>query len=245
MLSPLFVCSRLGSEVTIWPIGSKQPSPAAASALARATDLDVDTREPCHLPDQCRVAASPKASSCFHFLFLGPCRHRWTIGDGKHYSGTYRQTYDCLVASPTVVNVGMLNITGVASASLPSMLPRIWKLTSHESKFRLFTVIEGGQLVLNKVILTGGDVEKVIGSEFSWGGGAIYASGPSTTVAIFDSILYNNRAYAGGSIYASNQTSIVVKTPALAASRLRTLEVQCGVDIQEQHARSPVRIVDS
>ena len=80
VLSPLFVCSRLGSEVTSWPIGSKQPSPAAASALARATDLDVDTREPCHLPDQCRVAASPKASSCFHFLFLGPCRQRWTIG---------------------------------------------------------------------------------------------------------------------------------------------------------------------
>ena len=47
-------------------------------------------------------------------------------------------------------------------------LPRIWKLTSQVNKFRLFTVIDSGQLVLNKVILTGGDVEKVIGSELSW-----------------------------------------------------------------------------
>ena len=160
-----------------------------------------------------RVAESLVLLSLFVLGALSAPLDNWC--DGKHYSGTYRQTYDCLVASPTVVNVGMLNITGVASASLPSMLPRIWKLTSQESKFRLFTVIEGGQLVLNKVILTGGDVEKVIGSEFSWGGGAIYASGPSTTVAIFDSILYNNRAYAGGSIYASNQTSIVVKNTSL------------------------------
>ena len=33
--------------------------------------------------------------------------------NGKHYTGTYKQTYDCLVVAPTVVNDGMLNITGV------------------------------------------------------------------------------------------------------------------------------------
>ena len=46
------------------------------------------------------------------------------------------------------------------------------------------------------------------------GGGAIYVSGPSTKVTIFDSILYNNRAYAGEA-YASNQTNVVVKNTSL------------------------------
>ena len=143
----------------------------------------------------------------FAFRFWGLVASLDDWCNGKHYTGTYKQTYDCLVV-PTVVNDGVEYHW--LEKQVAKQSPRIWKLTSQENKFRLFTVIDSGQLVLNKVILTGGDIEKVIGSELSWGGGAIYTSGPSTKVTIIDSILYNNRAYAGGSIYASNQTNVIV-----------------------------------
>ena len=202
-----------------WPIGARQPwQPSPAAALhgpGRPSFFsDAPKALPLARPMPCRhVGECLFLVSLLVIGALSASLDDWC--NGKHYTGTYKQTYDCLVVTPTVVNVGMLNITGVEKASLPSYLPRIWKLTSQVNKFRLFTVIDSGQLVLNKVILTGGDVEKVIGSELSWGGGAIYVSGPSTKVTIFDSILYNNRAYAGGSIYASNQTNVVVKNTSL------------------------------
>ena len=164
-------------------------------------DSDVPKALPLFRPmPYCRIGECLFLVSLFVFGALSASLDDWC--NGKHYTGTYKQTYDCLVAAPTVVNDGMLSITGVERTSLPSNLPRIWKLTSQVNKFRLFTVIDSGQLVLNKVILTGGDIEKVIGSELSWGGGAIYTSGPSTKVTIIDSILYNNTTTnTGGAIW--------------------------------------------
>ena len=153
-----------------WPIGARQPwQPSPAAALhgpGRPSFFsDAPKALPLARPMPCRhVGECLFLVSLLVIGALSASLDDWC--NGKHYTGTYKQTYDCLVVAPTVVNVGMLNITGVEKASLPSYLPRIWKLTSQVNKFRLFTVIDSGQLVLNKVILTGGDVEKVIGSEF-------------------------------------------------------------------------------
>ena len=125
--------------------------------------------------------------------------------------GTFQQTSDCLVTETTIVNSGKLNITGVENSELLSGIPRIFRTGHDRFKFRFFTVIGDGELELEKLVLTGGNVEYHIGSEYSWGGGAIYVSGPNTKLNILDSIFYDNRAYAGGSIFASNETNVVVE----------------------------------
>ena len=143
----------------------------------------------------------------FPFLIFG--LNEWCTD--KLSVGTFQQTNDCIANEATVITSSKLSITGVENAELVSGIPRIFRTGHGAAKFRFFIVIESGELELTRVVLTGGDVEYLIGSEYSWGGGAIYASGPNTKIKILDSILYDNRAYAGGSIYASNKTNVIVQ----------------------------------
>ena len=61
---------------------------------------------------------------------------------------------------------GKLKITGVEAAGLLSGIPRLFRTGHNTPRFRFFTMIENGELELKKLVLTGGNVEYLIGSEY-------------------------------------------------------------------------------
>eukprot|EP00943_MAST-04B_sp_MAST-4B-sp1_P008092 g8092.t1 len=108
-------------------------------------------------------------------------------------SGNVHITRDCVMYYEIVVT-GKLNVTGIPDAN--GVLPKIIGGGSN----RLFKVESGGQLVVKYLNLTGGDAQ-------SSNGGAVYVTGSSTTLQVFQSFISHNRALDGGGVYVESGAS--------------------------------------
>jgi hypothetical protein len=106
-------------------------------------------------------------------------------------SGDVQITSDCILYNQIVVT-GSLNVTGIPDIN--GILPKIMGGGSN----RLFKVESGGNLMVQNLNLTGGDVSGM--AEGVGKGGAVYLTSSDSLVTLNDSVVCGNRAWRGGGI---------------------------------------------